>query len=161
MPDSEPLIDFFKAWHLNIWPKYGPAVGIEGADEAINDEIIRLRNTDINVTIWGKLTCDHADYGPCQVLVTQISANDGGPIYPPEQVAAWGGTVGHLPAQPGSQEDRLYFSLAAEIPIVYGVTSTNPELQDQLERLAEIEARVQPLTGTLIDVEQFELVEQP
>ena len=47
VPGSEPGHDYFKPWHLNIWPKYGPAVGITGADPSIDAEIDRIRDTDV------------------------------------------------------------------------------------------------------------------
>ena len=168
---GQQVADYLKPWHLNIWPKFGPAVGIIGADTAINDEIDRLRDTDTKATFWGRLSCGASTYGPCQLLVTRLSANDGGPSYAPDQIDGWEGTVGRLPAQPGSQDERLYFVLDGEIPVLYGIASTDPSIQGELERLketgskiriwGEVHSKAQPVTGTVIDVERFEMVDTP
>lgn len=168
VPGSEAGFDYFKSWHLNIWPKFGPAVGINGSEPSINDEIERLRDTDVKATIWGLLSCGIGDYGGCQLLVTRISANDGGPSYDPEPVEGWEGTVGRLPAQPGSDSDVLYFALAGHIPVLYSITSTDPVILGKLERLPEEDAtarvwgtlasKAQPITGSLIEVERLETV---
>jgi hypothetical protein len=103
--------------------------------------------------------------------VNRLSANDSGSNYAPDQVEGWEGTVGRLPAQPGSQNERLYFVLDGEIPVLYGIASTNPGIQGELERLketgstiriwGEVRSKAQPVTGTLIDVERFEMMDTP
>ena len=168
---GQHVADYLKPWHLNIWPKFGPAVGIIGANAAINDEIDRLQDTDTKATFWGRLSCGASTYGPCQLLVNRLSANDSGSNYAPDQVEGWEGTVGRLPAQPGSQNERLYFVLDGEIPVLYGIASTNPGIQGELERLketgstiriwGEVRSKAQPVTGTLIDVERFEMMDTP
>jgi len=166
---ADPDYDFLKLWHLDIWPKFGRAVGIAGTDPAVEAEIARLRDKDISAFFWGTLTCDAGDYGDCQFLVTRLSANDSGPNYPPEQIEGWDGIVGRLPVQPGSQNDRLYFVLAGEVPVLYGISSSDPAIQEELERLpdsnvtvriwGELSSNVQPVIGTVIDVTRLEYVE--
>jgi len=168
VPGSEPGHDYFKPWHLNIWPKYGPAVGITGIDPSIDAEIDRIRDTDVKATLWGWLTCGVGDYGACQLMVTRLTANDGGPIFTPDQVEGWEGIIGVLPVQPGSQDKSLYFVLPGEVPALYGISSEDPALQLELERLTdseksvriwgELKSRAQPVTGTLIEVNRLEVV---
>jgi hypothetical protein len=168
---GEPVADYFKPWHLDIWPKFGPAVSIVGADAVINDEIDRLRDTDNKATLWGQLSCGQSTYGPCQLLVTRLSASDGGPSYAPDQIQGWEGTVGRLLVQPGSQDERLYFVLAGEIPVLYGIASANTDIQAELEGLketgstiriwGEVQSKVQPVTGSVIDVERLEKLTLP
>jgi hypothetical protein len=164
---GQQVADYLKPWHLDIWPKFGPAVGIIGADPAVNDEIDRLRDTDTRATFWGQLSCGESTYGPCQLLVTRLSADDGGPSYAPDQIMGWEGTVGRLSVQPGSQNDRLYFVLAGKVPVLYGIASEDPAIQEELERLPEtgttvriwgkLHSKTQPVTGTMIDVERLEI----
>ena len=166
---ADPNYDYLKLWHLDLWPKFGRAVGIAGTDPAVEAEIARIRDMDIKAAFWGTFNCGVGDYGDCQLRVSRISANDGGPNHPPEQIESWDGIVGRLPVQPGSQNNRLYFVLAGEVPVLYGISSSDPAIQEELERLpeagstvriwGELSSNVQPVIGTLIDVTRLEYVE--
>jgi len=169
VPGADPHYDYLKLWHLNLWPKFGRAVGIVGANPAIDAEIDRIRDRDIRATFWGRMTCGVGDYGACQLGVTRISANDGGPVFDPDPVEAWEGTIGWLPAPPGSQDSIHYFILAGEVPVLYGIAAADPAIQAELERLqntkaivriwGELRSRAQPVTGTLIDIDRLEVVQ--
>ena len=166
--------DYLKPWHLAIWPKFGQAVGVNGIDPAVNAEIDRLRDQDIQATFWGELTCNTADYGACQLRVERISPNDGGPQYEADRVEGWQGRVGRLPAQPGSQDELLYFVSDGPVIALYGVASSDPAIQAELERLAgtatqtggggairiwgDLNSKAQPVTGTRIDVERLQVI---
>ena len=166
---ADPHYDYLKLWHLGTWHKFGRAVGIVGANPAIDAEIDRIRDRDVRATFWGTLVCGVGDYGACQLRVTRLSANDGGPTFDPEPVAGWAGTIGWLPGPPGSQESVQYFGLAGEIPVLYGITSSEPSVQEQLDDLqhtetvvriwGELRSRVQPVTGTQIDIDRLEILE--
>jgi hypothetical protein len=166
--------DYLKPWHLAIWPKFGRAVSVAGIDPAVNAEIDRLRDQDIKATFWGALNCGMGDYGACQLLVERISANDGGPQYEADRVAGWQGQIGRLPLQPGSQNELLYFVLDGPVIALYGIASDDSVIQAELERLAGLESqteggatiriwgelyhKVQPVTGTVIEVDRLETV---
>jgi hypothetical protein len=166
---AEAGYDYMKLWHLDIWPKFGRAVGIVGADPAIKAEIDRLRDKDMKATFWGRLTCGVGDYGACQLMVTHLSANDGGPLYSPDEIEGWEGSIGRLPRQPGDQNSLLYFVLEGEVPILYGINGGDASIQAELEHLGDTEVAVriwgelrikaQQLTGTIIDVARIEVVE--
>jgi hypothetical protein len=166
---ADPHNDYLKPWHLNLWPKFGRAVGIVGANPAIDAEIDRVRDRDVRVTVWGTLTCGVGDYGACQLRVTRFSADDGGPVFDPERVEGWEGTIGWLPGPPGSQASVHIFVLAGEVSVVYGMTSTDPAVLAELERLqdtetvvriwGELRSRIQPTTGTAIDVERVQVLQ--
>jgi hypothetical protein len=174
VPGTAEGTDYVKLWHLAIWPKLGHAVGLTGADPAIDAEIDRLRDQDIKATFWGSLTCNVADYGACQLLVKRISADDGGPQVEADKVEGWSGRVGRLPAQPVSQNALLYFVLDGPVVVLYGINSDETALQAELARLAdepaveqgggdiriwgELHAKVQPVTGTVINVDRLEYV---
>jgi hypothetical protein len=168
VPGAKAGYDYLKPWHLDIWPKFGPAVGLNGADPAVDDEIERLRDKDVKATFWGNLTCGVADYGSCQLLVERLSADDGGPHYGPDKVEGWQGSIGRLPVQPGSQNSLLYFILEGEVSALYGIASADPSIQTELERLADggrsiriwgdLGHKAQPVTGTVIDVDQLKVV---
>lgn len=166
---ADPQYDYLKLWHLNIFFKYGRAVGIVGANPAIDAEIDRIRDRDVRVTVWGTLVCGVGDYGACQLRVARFSANDGGPTFDPEPVEGWQGTIGWLPGPPGSQQGVHLFVLSGEFPVLYGITSANLSLQKQLGDLqdtetvvriwGELHSRVQPVTGTLIDIDRLETLQ--
>ena len=168
IPGDDAGNDYLKPWHLDIWPKFGPAVGLIGADQAVEAEIERLRDTDVKATFWGDLTCGVADYGTCQLLVERLSANDGGPHYGPDEVEGWLGSIGRLPVQPGSQNSLLYFILEGEVIALYGIASADPSIQAELERLpdsgrtvriwGDLDHKAQPVTGTVIDVDRLEVI---
>jgi hypothetical protein len=166
---ADPHYDYLKLWHLSIWNKYGRAVGVVGDNPAIEAEIDRVRDRDTRVTVWGTLACGVGDFGACQLRVTRFSANDGGPTFNPQPVEGWEGTIGWLPGPPGGQAGVHYFVLAGEVPVLYGLSGAEPSLQGELERLqdtgtivriwGELRSRVQPVTGTLIEVERLEIVQ--
>jgi hypothetical protein len=166
---ADPHYDYLKLWHLGIWHKFGRAVGVFGDSPAIEAEIARIRDRDVRVTVWGALVCGVGDYGACQLRVTRFSANDGGPTFEPERIERWEGTIGWLPGPPRSLESVQYFVLAGEIPVLYGITSTEPAVQEQLHALqgtgtvvriwGELRSRVQPVTGTQIDIDRLEILQ--
>lgn len=174
IPGSSNGDDYLKPWHLAIWPKLSPAVGLTGIDTAVNDEIDRLRDRDVKATFWGEMACGVGDYGGCRLLVDRLSADDGGPQYEADKIENWQGSVGRLPVQPGSQNDLLYFVLEEPMIALYGIGSNDPAIQAELERLAgetlepegggdiriwgELNSKAQSVTGTRIEVERFEMI---
>jgi hypothetical protein len=172
IPGSSTGDDYLKPWHLAIWPKFGPAVGLTGIDTAVNAEIDRLRDRDVKATFWGEMACGVGDYGGCRLLVDRLSADDGGPQYEADKVENWQGSVGRLPVQPGSQNELLYFVLEEPMIALYGIGSDDPAIQAELERLAgetlvpegggdiriwgELNSKAQPVTGTVIEVRRLE-----
>ena len=72
-----------------------------------------------------------------------------------------------LPSHPDHQRDEII--LPGEVPVLYGIASTYPAIQAELERLqntetvvriwGELRSRVQPVSGTMIDVDRFETVQ--
>jgi hypothetical protein len=99
--------------------------GIEGADEAIEAEIVALRDHEEPgkyANFWGTLRCEMIDYGGCQLLVTRIRS--GIEITDPEPVEGWEGTiVGLTYDEPGAPQPDDAFTLAGEYPVQYGIAS--------------------------------------
>lgn len=172
VPGSDDVAanDYLKLWHLNVWPKFGPGVGIASANAAIDAEIDRLRGSGVFATFWGRLTGDSRDFGAYQLLVTHISASDGGPTYEPEPVVGWEGTVGRLPGPAGDDETVRYFVLDGAIPVLYGITSVDPSLAAELERVqdgqtviriwGQLLSKAHPTTGSMIQVDRLEVVQE-
>jgi hypothetical protein len=99
--------------------------GIEGSNEAINTEIIALRDNEevgMYANFWGTLRCDVIDYGGCQLLVTRIRT--GTELTDPEPVEGWEGTIiGLTYDEPGAPQPNDAFILKGEYPVQYGIDS--------------------------------------
>ncbi len=116
--------------YVVLMPEGAGDVGIEGADEASQSQIVALRDKEEPgkyAHFWGTLTCDVIDYGGCQLLVSRVRV--GTEIAEPEPVEAWEGTIVGNP--PGSQFDD-YFVLEGSFPVGYGIGSINPAIREQL-----------------------------
>jgi putative hemolysin len=125
------------------------AVGIEGADEAIQAEIVALRDKEEpgkHAHFWGALTCDVPDYGGCQLLVTHLRVDGPGPFFDPDPVEGWQGTIvsAPYPEGPRSGGDDYLVVLVDGIPIEYGIGSVDDALATQIESLRD--------TGTIVRV---------
>ena len=128
--------------YLVLQPEGAGEIGVEGVKEAIQAEIVALRDHEEPgkyAHFWGSLICDVPDYGGCQLVVTRVRA--GTDIADPEPVEAWEGAIVSNP--PGSQFED-YFFLAGDFPVGYGIDSIDPAVEAQLESLRDpgITARV-------------------
>jgi len=153
------------------------AVGIEGADEAIEAEIVALRDKQEPgkyAHFWGTLDCDVVDYAGCQVLVTRLRVDGPGAFFSPDPVEGWQGTIvgAPYPDGPRSGGDDYLVVLVGGIPIAYGIGSTDATLAAQIEILrdtgtivrvwGQVSAGVGDWNGTHILVDQLEIdVEAP
>jgi hypothetical protein len=146
------------------------AVGIEGADEAIEGEILALRDSGTYAHLWGALNCDVPDYGGCQLLVTRLRPDrPGGPFFDPDPVEGWEGTLFSTPE--GAQFDD-YFVLAGSIPVRYGIVDNlDGTIAAQLKSLRDTGAVIRvwgrvmcpiiDFAGTQILVDRLEVVTEP
>jgi hypothetical protein len=155
--------------YLSLMPEGAGEIGVEGADEAIEAEIVALRDKEEPgkyAHFWGTLMCDVPDYGGCQLLVARVRA--GTAISDPEPVAAWEGTIVSNP--PGSQFDD-YFTLAGDFPVGYGIDSLDSVVAAQLEGLrdtgitaqvwGQLRTGVPDAFGSQIEVTRVEGVGEP
>ena len=121
--------------YVVLLPEGAGQVGIEGATEALEGEIVALRDKPEPgkmAHFWGALSCEVLDYGACQLLVTRLRY--GAVATEPESVEAWQGTLVSNP--PGAQFDD-YFVLSGDYPVAYGLHSLDPQLQAELEALQD------------------------
>jgi putative hemolysin len=145
------------------------AVGVEGADEATEAEIVALRDAEEPgkyAHFWGTLDCDVIDYGGCQLLVTRLRVDGPGPFFDPDPVDGWQGAITSGPAGPRSGGDDYLTVLVNGIPIAYGIDSTDAALAAEIERWrdtgtivrvwGQLHAGVIDWNGTQIQVERLE-----
>jgi hypothetical protein len=120
---SLPAVSQFDDY-LSLMPEGAGEIGIEGANETIEAQIVALRDREAPkyANFWGTLRCDVIDYGGCQLLVTRIRS--GIDITDPEPVEGWEGTIVELFYDgPGAPHPDDAFILAGDYPVRYGIAS--------------------------------------
>lgn len=127
--------------YLSLAPEGAGEVGVEGADETLQSQIEALRDSGSYAHFWGTLSCDVPDYGSCQLLVTRLRPEGPGPLFEPEPVEGWEGTIVGLPAD--AQFDDA-FVLAGDFRAGYGIDSLDSSIAAQLAELRD--------TGTTVRV---------
>lgn len=153
--------------YLMLLPEGTGEVGIEGAGEAVQAEIERLRDSGLPAHVWGTLVRDAPDYGGHQLRVDRVRPDEPGPPVESE-VAGWEGIVASTPE--GAQFDD-YFQLTGEFPVRYGVESSDAESNRQLELVRDTLTPVQvwgtltcgvpDVNGCQLDVTRLLLVGEP
>jgi hypothetical protein len=157
--------------YLVLMPEGTGEIGVEGVDEAVEAEIVALRDREEpgkHAHFWGTLLCDVPDVGGCQLLVTRLRVDGPGPFFDPDPVEGWEGTIVSGPPGPRSGGDD-YLVVAGPFPIEYGIGSTDPDVAAELESLrdtgttvrvwGEISAGVIDWNATQIRVTRVEVVE--
>jgi len=110
--------------YLSLLPEGAGEIGIEGANETIEAQIVALRDREAPkyANFWGTLRCDVIDYGGCQLLVTRIRS--GMDMTDPEPVEGWEGTIVELfYDEPGAPHPDDAFILVGDYPVRYGIAS--------------------------------------
>jgi hypothetical protein len=138
--------------YVVILPEGVGEFGIEGAQDAIDAEIIALRDHEEPgkyAHFWGVLNCDVPDYSGCQLLVDQIRV--GTEITEAERIQNWFGRIYSL--DPGMQFDD-YFVLEGDYPVQYGISSFIAEngfpiYAEELESLRDTDQSIK-ISGELI-----------
>jgi putative hemolysin len=155
--------------YLVLAPEGAGEIGIAGADEAVEAQIVALRDQEEPgkyAHFWGTLTCDVPDYGGCQLVVTRLRV--GTEITEPEPVEGWDGVVVREP--PMSQYDD-HFVLSGDFFVFYGIDSADPAIAAQLEELrntmtpiriwGEVTCGVMDVNGCTVDVTRIEITGEP
>ncbi len=168
--DSAPVGSGFDDY-LVVLPDGTAEVGLTGADDEIEAQIVALRDQEPpnkHAHFWGTLTCDSNDYSGCQLVVSRLRPDGPGPFFDPDPVDGWEGTIFSGP--PGLQVDD-YFVLVGDLNLWYGIWGVNPAINSQLEDLrdtgtvirvwGDLLAGVIDGNGTQIQVNRFEIVEEP
>jgi hypothetical protein len=124
--------------YLALEPEGTGEVGLVGAEASMDIEIDTLRDSGTRAHVWGTLLCDTPERG-CQVVVTRLRRDEPGPLFDPDPVERWEGTIISTPE--GAQFDD-YFILAGDFAVRYGIDSTDAALAAQLESLRDTQTAV-------------------
>jgi putative hemolysin len=157
--------------YLVLAPEGVGEIGIAGADEGIEAQIVALRDQEEPgkyAHFWGTLTCDVPDYGGCQLVVTRLRVDGPGEFFDPDPVEGWDGVI--IGEPPLSQYDD-HFVLSGDFLVFYGIDSTDSAVTAQLEELrdtmipvrlwGEVTCGVMDVNGCTIDVARVEITGEP
>ena len=113
--------------YLALEPEGTGEVGLTGADPTIEAEIESLRDSDSYAHFWGTLTSDAPDYNKYRIVVTRLRVDAPGPSFEADAdpVEAWDGMIFSTPEM--AQYDD-FFVLAGDLPVRYGIDSSDPAL---------------------------------
>lgn len=105
-------------------------VGLAGADETIESEIVNLRGSNTYAHFWGTLDCAVPDYGGCQLVVTQLRPDGpGAPLFEPTAVEGWTGVI---VSTSGDAQFDDYFVSSGKFRPRYGIDSADAAIAAQL-----------------------------
>jgi putative hemolysin len=126
LPDGAQFDD-----KLVLHPAGAGAVGISGATDAIEAEIMALRDkTDPgkNAHFWGRLVCGVPDVSGCQLKVERLRVDGPGEFFEPDTVAGWEGSIAGLSYdEPGAPQPDDAFIPVGDYPVQYGIDSAMSE----------------------------------
>jgi len=112
---------------LVIYPEGAGEMGIEGATETIDAEIVALRDQaepGKYAHFWGILVCDVPDVNGCQLLVERLRVDVPGEFFEPDAVEGWEGTIiGFSYDEPGAPHPDDAFVPTGDYPVHYGIDS--------------------------------------
>ena len=110
-------------------------MGIEGENEALQAEIVALRDKEEPgkfAHFWGVIQCEVPDVGGCRLIVSQLRA--GATATDPEPVEGWEGS---LVSNPEGSQFEDFFELAGSYPLGFGIHSLDDALQAEMEMLLD------------------------
>jgi hypothetical protein len=134
---SGPIGAEFDAY-LALEPEGTGEVGLVGAEASMDVEIDTLRDSGTHAHVWGTLLCDTSEQS-CQLVVTRLRRDEPGPLFDPDVVERWEGTLVSTPE--GAQFDD-YFVLTGDFAVHYGIDSTDAALAAQLESLRDTQTTI-------------------
>ena len=123
--------------YVALVPEGAGEFGVTGADEAVNAQIIALRDKEEPgkyAHFWGTLICGVDDYNGCRLVVDRLRIDGPGDLYDAEPVEGWEGLV--VPHPSTSQWDD-HFVLSGKYLVHYGIGSSDPQIAAEIERARE------------------------
>ncbi len=113
----------------------GVQIGLKAADTAVADLIDSFKGSIGGVHVWGTLVCDDAAPEGCFVRAVRAWQKGSGTSVPePDPVDRWQGTV---VSNPEASPFDDHFLLAGDIPVRYGIASSEPALAAQLQSMRD------------------------
>jgi len=154
--------------------RYGITAALDQTGErGLEGQLVRLRDSDTVIHIWGRLICGIPDGYGNQIEVTRIEV-DGVPLEPipthevPFMVEGWEGTI--LSTPPGAQFDDI-FQVADKSSTQLGIEATDPTLAQQIIELRDtgsiihvwgtLLSDVPDVNGAQIQVTRIEVISTP
>jgi hypothetical protein len=144
-PGEVPVVGWYGSIHfdptfgdyMKLAPEGTGSFGIEGADEETEAQILALLDKEPPnkyAHFWGKLVCQVDDYNECTLTATKIRPDGPGPLFDPDIVDGWIGTISSTPDM--AQYDDV-FTAYGVYPIQYGIWSENSGIDEQIVELRD------------------------
>ena len=124
---------------LILYPEGSSEVYITGATGEVEDQILSIRDIEPpgrDANFWGSLTCPPANLSECLLTVTKIRISGPDPMFDPDLVEGWVGTIYMGPPGPRSGGDD-YFAIAGPFNVQYGIHGADENLQSQIEAVRD------------------------
>ncbi|MBN1316721.1 MAG: hypothetical protein JXA42_14680 [Anaerolineales bacterium] len=123
--------------YLELLPEGAGAIGVEGADEAVEAQILALLDKEPPnkyAHFWGKLTCEVDDHNSCTLTASKIRPDGPGPLFDPDPVEGWIGTISSTPEM--AQIDDTFTTFGV-YQIQYGLWAEDPAVDAQIVELRD------------------------
>jgi hypothetical protein len=149
-------------------------IALEASDPAVRAQIEDLKDAQApsrNAHFWGTLACETTAVQGCWLTVDYVRRDGPGPVFEPQPVDGWEGTIYSGPPSPGSGGDD-YFALSGPFHIQYGLWSSDESMAGELVGLRDTGQAIRvwgqivagasmDWNGTQIQVQRYEIVEKP
>jgi hypothetical protein len=153
--------------YLILLPEGTGEVGIQGADEAIEAEIERLRDADAPVHVWGALLRDVPDHGGYQLVVDRLRFDGSGEVVETEV----DGLEVIVASNPEGAQTDDYVQLVGAFGARYGIEGADPEITRRLDLVRDtltpveiggtLACGVLDVNGCRLDAQRLLLVGEP
>ena len=166
--DVYPYDDFLSSAGAGDFGLVGANSEVDAAIEALGEALTDEQLPSKYAHFWGTISCGVDDYGTCRLVVSHLRPDAPGPLFDPDPVEGWEGTIVSNP--PMAQYDDS-FVLAGDFPLHYGIDSSDETIAAQLESLRDTSSSVRvwgqlhtgimDVNGARIDVTHLAVVQKP
>jgi len=125
---------------LVLLPEGSGELGIRGATDEIENEIIALRDKEApgkDAHFWGTVECGISDFNNCQMVVDRLRY--GATASAAEPVDGW---AGMLSSSTFNGSTSMIFTLDSLYPIAYSIHSNDPIIRQELKTMAGGQVRI-------------------
>lgn len=157
-----------------VLPYESGQIDLEASDPAVRAQIDELKDAEPpsrDAHFWGTAACEGGAPEVCRLTVDYVRRDGPAPVFEPQAVEGWEGTIYSGSPAPGSGGDD-YFALSGPFHIQYGVWAEDEHLAGELADLRDSGKAIRiwgqlaagasmDWNGTQIQVERYELVEAP
>lgn len=146
LPDGATFDDYFV-----LAGDFPIPYGIDSTDPALTAQLSDLRDTETPIRVWGRLTCGVPDVNSSQIGVIAIEVLGALPAAEPVVIDGWTGTIVRL--APDAEYDDYFGRNDGQL---YGIDSTDEDMQQRIQALRTVGARIRIWGQLITDVPDVE-----